>query len=285
MESESSARPFVSIVTTVRNEEAHLRPLLESLIPQEPPFEIVLVDGGSYDSTFALAEEYGRRYPGQIRPFRRATSRGEGRNVGVAAAKGELIAFIDGDCVADPGWLGALRDGFSESPVVAGKTVPIVVSKFGELERVELYVAGSDVTYPSSNLGYRRSLFQKLGGFDPRFVTAEDIDLNLRAVRAGVTIRYVPEAVVFHRPRATWPTFVRQAFWNGYGRKQLTEKHGSLWERYRIERLATDQHGYVALVRLGAAMTGYLARVLTGGHERLGTPSSRSAAGLGSDRI
>jgi hypothetical protein len=74
---------------------------------------------------------------------------------------------------------------------------------------------------------------------------------------------------------------VRQAFWNGYGRKQLTEKHGSLWERYRIERLAADQHGSVALMRLGAALTGYLARVLTGGNERLGLSEDRRTAARG----
>ncbi len=284
MGSEPSAGPFVSIVVTVRNEEAHLRPLLESLIVQEPPFEIVVVDGGSYDSTFSIAQEYARRYPERVRAIRRVTSRGEGRNVGVEAARGDLIAFIDGDCVASPAWLAALRRGLADSSVAAGKTVPIVASKFGELERVELYIAGSDVTYPSCNLGYQRALFQKLGGFDPRFVTAEDIDLNLRAVRTGVSIRYIPDAIVFHRPRATWPAFVRQAFWNGYGRKQLTEKQGSLWERYRIERLATDQHGYVALIRLGAAMAGYLARVLTGGGERLGTAASRDSARAGADR-
>ncbi len=270
MGSEPPAPPLVSIVITVRNEEGHLASLLDSLIVQEPPFEILIVDGDSRDATFAIAQEYARRYPDRVTATRRPTSRGAGRNLGVEMARGELVAFTDGDCVADPAWLAGIRRGFALAPVVAGRTVPIVASKFGELDRVELYLAGSDVTYPSCNLGYRRSLFRELGGFDPRFITAEDIDLNLRAVRAGASIQYVPEAVILHRPRATWPAFVRQAFWNGYGRKQLTEKQGSLWERYRIERLAAGQRGYVAMIRLGAAVIGYLARVLTGGRDRLG---------------
>ncbi|MGI0055678.1 MAG: glycosyltransferase [Thermoplasmata archaeon] len=270
MESESRRSAFLSVVVTVRNEAPYLARLLDSLIRQSPPLEIIVVDAESRDATFTIAESYALRAPGLVRVLRRASSRGEGRNIGVDLARGEFVAFTDGDCCADPGWLDAMRQGFREGTIVAGRTVPMSPSKFGALERVELYLEGSDVTYPSCNLGYSRDLFRRLGGFDPRFITAEDIDLNLRAVREGATIHYAPDAVIRHLPRTSWPAFLRQAFWNGYGRKQLTEKHGQLWSRYRIERLAADQHGAVALLRLGAAVAGYLARVLTGAGERLG---------------
>ena len=281
MPSEPASRAFVSVVITIRNEGPHLRPLFDSLIAQEPPFEIVVVDAESRDNSFAIVQEYARRAPDRIRALRRASGRGEGRNIGVREARGEWVVFTDGDCVVDPGWLAALRRGFASAPIVAGTTVPIVASRFGELDRVELYLAGSDVTYPSCNLGYERRLFLSLGGFDARFVTAEDIDLNLRAVRSGARILHVPDAIVRHRPRASWPAFLRQAFWNGYGRKQLTEKHGSLWDRYRIERLAAGQHGSVAIVRLIAALTGYLARVLTGGADRIAFEEPSGAAPTG----
>jgi len=274
--SDPNPRALVSVVITVRNEAAHLPSLLESLVVQEPPFEVVVVDAESRDDSFKIVRNFARKDPARFRAIRQACSRGEGRNLGVALARGEFVAFTDGDCVADPGWLAAFRTAFATSDVVAGRTVPRAPSRFSELERVELYLRGSDVTYPSCNLGYRRELFNALGGFDARFITAEDIDLNLRAVLAGHHPLYAPDAVIYHRARATWPQFVRQAFWNGYGRKQLTEKHGSLWERYRIERLAAGQHGAVALVRLGAAFTGYLARVLTGGGDRLDVPPRRS---------
>jgi len=140
---------------------------------------------------------------------------------------------------------------------------------YANLERVELYQGGNDVTFPSCNLAYRRSLFLQLGGFDPRFITAEDIDLNLRAVQAGVHIRYIPEAIVYHRMRPTWFRFLYQAFWNGYGRKQLTEKHGTLWGNYRYRRLLTGQRTMLSWARLVAALTGYFTRVVTGGGRRL----------------
>jgi cellulose synthase/poly-beta-1,6-N-acetylglucosamine synthase-like glycosyltransferase len=211
-----------------------------------------------------------------VRVFRRAGSRGFGRNAGVRAAAGEFVAFIDGDCFADSSWLKELRHAFATAAVIAGRTVTVGKPHYGLLERVELFQSGYDVTYPSCNLAYRRELFERLGGFDVRFITAEDIDLNLRAVRTGAAIRFVPSAVVYHQTRTTFLRFLYQAFWNGYGRKQLTEKHGSLWGRYRIRRLIWGQRGVIAWARLSAALGGYLARVFAGSGQRLSYEADRT---------
>ncbi len=270
MGSENDRARLISVVITVRNEEHHLTQLLESLRVQEAPFEVVVVDSESRDRTFEIAQAFARREPGQFRVLEQAGSRGIGRNAGVRAARGGSVAFIDGDCFADSNWLARLRAALGASGVVAGRTVNVGKPRYGQLERVELFQSGYDVTYPSANLAYHRDLFEQLGGFDPRFITAEDIDLNLRAVRTGASIRYVPEAVVYHHMRTTFVRFLYQAFWNGYGRKQLTEKHGSLWGRYRVLRLIEGQRGAVAWARLSAAFAGYTARVLTGRRRRLG---------------
>lgn len=269
MGSSPAERPFVSIVITVRNEERHLARLLESLRGQEPPFEIVLVDALSRDRTWAIAEAFDRAHPELLRSARRGGSRGVGRNLGVAMGRGPLVAFIDGDCFADTGWLAALREGASAGEIVAGRTVLVGSPEYGRLERVELYERGSDVTYPSCNLLYPRSLFLALGGFDARFITAEDIDLNLRAVAAGARIVPATSAVVYHSARASLLRFLYQAFWNGYGRKQLTEKHGTLWGRYRVRRLLSNQRSVIAWARIVAALGGYASRIVGGAGERL----------------
>ncbi len=269
MGSDAADGSLISIVTTVRNEEAHLGRLLESLLGQAPPFEIVLVDAESRDRTVEIARAFARDHPGLLRLIEHPGSRGVGRNVGVDAARGAYVAFIDGDCFADSGWLATLRGGLAPGVVLAGKTVAVGKPRFGQLERVELYQGGFDVTYPSCNLVYERARFLRLGGFDPRFITAEDIDLNLRAVAAGTEIRYAPDAIVFHHVRETFVRFLYQAFWNGYGRKQLTEKHGNLWGRYRVRRLLSGQKGPIAWSRLTAAFLGYVFRVVTGGSKRL----------------
>jgi glycosyltransferase involved in cell wall biosynthesis len=265
--------PFVSVVITVRNEAPHLPALFDSLLRQDPPFEIVLVDAQSRDGTEAVVAKYARDHPGIVRYIEHSGSRGIGRNEGARQAKGAQLLFIDGDCIADSDWLAQLRTGLTDSVVAAGRTIAVGRPAYANLERVELYQGGSDVTFPSCNLAYQRSLFLQLGGFDPRFITAEDIDLNLRAVQAGAQIRYVPKAIVYHRMRPTWVRFLYQAFWNGYGRKQLTEKHGLLWGNYRYRRLLQGQRSVLSWARLVAAMAGYFTRVVTGRGRRLTGPA------------
>lgn len=249
---------LISVVTTVRNEERHLAALLDSLLVQEPPFELIVVDAYSEDATWDIAQDYAARNPGAVRALRQGGSRGVGRNAGVEQARGEFVAFIDGDCIASPTWLKALRAASAKSPVVAGRTILMGYRPFVELNRVELHQHGVDVTYPSANLLYKAALLRALKGFDPRFATAEDIDLNFRAVSAGATIVFEEHAVVYARARDTFFGFFRQAFWNGYGRKQLTLKHGALWGHYSIDRFIVDYNSIWYLVRLAFGFLGYL---------------------------
>jgi glycosyltransferase involved in cell wall biosynthesis len=271
---------LVSVVITVKNEGPHLRRLFESLLVQEPPFEVILVDAFSRDDSFDIASEFAQRYPDRFHAVQRAGSRGHGRNTGAEMARAQLLAFTDGDCVADSQWLASLRRAWAAADVVVGRSVAIGKAQYAALDRVELFVHGSDVTAPSCNLGYRSALFQRLGGFDTRFVTAEDIDLNLRALESGALLRETPDAVIYQAMRGTFVQFLYQAFWNGYGRKQLTEKHGSLWGSYRVRRLIATQRSVIAWARLTAATGGYMFRVFTGGAHRMyptGAPVSPSA--------
>jgi len=245
-----------SVVVTVRNEERSLAALLDSLVTQEPPLEVVLVDAHSTDRTREIARTYAERFE-FLRVYEEGGTRGAGRNYGVQRSDAPYVAFIDGDCIASPFWLRNLRAATSTAEVVAGKTVSIGYKAFEALERVPLYYRGFDITHPSCNLAYPRERFLAIGGFDEWFTTAEDIDLNLRAVQAGATIGFAPEAIVYNRTRGSYYDFLRQAFWNGAGRKQLTMKHGALWSSYRPSMLFRTQASPAALLRLASALLGY----------------------------
>lgn len=260
---------FISIVITVRNEEKHISDLLDSLVIQEPPFEIIIVDAHSEDKTREIVKKYQEDYD-FIHLYEKGGSRGVGRNYGVQKASGDYVAFTDGDDIVNPFWLTEIRRSFREgADVVAGKTIYIGYGPWERLERVELFYRGFDVTFPSCNLAYRKGLFEKIGGFDPWFVTAEDIDLNMRAVDAGAKIVYNPRAIVYHRTRDSFYSFAKQAFWNGYGRKQLTMKHGRLWGKYKPQRMINPkQISLWGSIRLVFALMGYLACKLYG--EKLG---------------
>ena len=255
---------LISVVITVRNEEKNIANLLDSLLIQEKPFEVVIVDAHSTDNTIGLIKKYQKKYS-FIKLYVMGGTRGVGRNYGVKMAKGEAVAFIDGDDIPNPFWLKELRkSALKGADVVAGRSIAIGYRPFEELERVELDYKGYDVTYPSCNLLYGKSLFEKIGGFDPWFITAEDIDLNIRAVRAGAKLVYNPRAIVYHKTRDTFMGFFKQAFWNGYGRKQLTMKHGNLWGRYKPTNMLDHHFTFCYAVRLGIALLGYTACRLYG---------------------
>ena len=249
---------LISVVTTVRNEARNIAALLDSLVVQEPPLEVVVVDAYSQDGTPDIVRQYEKRYD-YIHLYFRGGTRGAGRNFGIERARGEAVAFIDGDAIANPFWIHELREGLGETDIVAGQTLSIGYRPFEDLERVELIVGDIDVTHPSSNLAYRTDVLRDVGGFDEWFVTAEDIDLNLRSVRAGHRIAYRPMAIVYHRTRDSYFDFVRQAFWNGAGRKQLTLKHGVLWSHYRPFDMFRQRTTFFSLLRLSGALLGYAA--------------------------
>ncbi len=255
----------MSIVITVRNEERYISYLLDSLVIQEQPFEIIIVDAHSTDATREIVKKYQERYD-FIHLYEKGGSRGVGRNYGVEKASGNFVAFTDGDDLVNPFWLKEIRKSFKEgADVVAGKTIYIGYGPWEKLERVELFYKGMDVTYPSCNLAYRKELFKEIGGFDPWFITAEDIDLNMRAVEHGAKIVYNPNAIVYHRTRDSFFSFAKQAFWNGYGRKQLTIKHGRLWNQYKPQNMINpSQLSFWGTVRLGFAIMGYIACKLYG---------------------
>ncbi len=248
-----------SVVVTVRNEEARVGRLLASLVGQDGLHEVVLVDAASTDGTVAQARAFEGRLP--LRIVVEPCSRGAGRNRGAALATGDLLAFIDADCEAAPGWVAALAAawGGDAQRAVAGRTTVVGPRRYARLHRVELPHRGQDTTWPSCNLAYPKAVFDGLGGFDPAFVTAEDIDLNYRAVEAGVTLAQAPEACVTAQSRAALGGFLRQAYWNGYGRKQLTLKHGDLWHEYSLRRLLSlDALSPWAVLRLASGLVGYL---------------------------
>lgn len=249
---------LISVVTTVRNEARNIAALLDSLVVQEPPIEILVVDSGSEDPTREIVQRYERTYD-FVHLFVRGGTRGAGRNFGIEKARGEAVAFIDGDAIASPFWVKELREALASADVVAGRSIQIGYRPFEDLERVELYVRGTDVTHPSSNLAYKKAALREIGGFDEWMITAEDIDLNLRAVLEGHRIVFRTNAIIYHRTRDSYFDFVRQAFWNGVGRKQLTLKHGSLWGAYRPFEMLRQRATFWSLLRLGAALTGYAA--------------------------
>src|SRR6266480_1528925 len=115
---------LISVITTVRNEARNISALLDSLVVQEGPIEIIVVDSYSTDATRDIVRGYEQRYE-FVHLYVVGGTRGTGRNFGIRKARGEAVAFIDGDAIANPFWLKELREGLAGHDIVAGRTIQI----------------------------------------------------------------------------------------------------------------------------------------------------------------
>lgn len=205
------AGPDISVVIPHLNQPEHLRRCLASLRDQTdaPPHEIIVVDNGSPAPPEALCAEFGARLLHQPAP-----GPGLARNAGVEAARAPVLAFIDADCRADPGWLAAIAARFAapETEVLGGdvriaRADPVRPTLLEAYEsvyayRMEEYIRRQGFT-GTGNLAIRRAVFDAVGPFGGIGI-AEDRDWGQRARAMGHVTRYAPEMRVHHPARPTF---------------------------------------------------------------------------------
>jgi len=212
------------------NRRELLRRALESLEAQRRvDFETIVVDNGSADgSAEMVAREFAPRPALNLRLIVNPVNRGfcAANNQGIAASRAPLVALLNNDAEADPGWLAALRGAFEHGPRVGmaaskilGWEDPTRIDKAGhliypdgqnrgrgsgEVDRGQ-YDRREETLWPDGCAAmYRRAMLDEIGGFDEDFFAyGDDAELGLRARIAGWTCLYIPEAVVRHHRGAT----------------------------------------------------------------------------------
>lgn len=214
----------VSVVVCTRDRPRDLERCLESLVALDPPaHEVIVVDNcPATGATRELCARFPVEYvlepqPGQSRA----------RNRGLAHATGELVAFTDDDCVADPGWLSGLAREYADQRVMAvtGVVVPLELEtpsqylfeaqggfrrgfKRRVLDGVRVEPATSaGLAGAGANATFRRRVFDEIGPFcewlgpGTPVRAADDNDIFCRILSAGYTIVYDPGLLVWHRHR------------------------------------------------------------------------------------
>lgn len=216
----------LSVVVPVRDAAATLREQLDALVAQEwaRPFEVVIVDNNSRDTTRTLVMEYVAA-DGLVRLVEAAADIGVAysRNVGIAAPRGRAVAICDGDDVVAPGWVAHMGAALANHELVAGRLdvdrlnpAWVVESRGRAIERGPYRFANLFEFAPGCNLGVQRQLIDRIGGFDQRYLGCEDIEFSFRAWRSGVSVHYEPEALVHYRYRHSIGALWHQA--RAYGR-------------------------------------------------------------------
>ena len=205
--------PAISVVVPHLNQQAMLERCLASLGAQNYPrsqFEVIVVDNGSEE----LPEAIVSGMPGARLAVERQAGPGPARNRGVSLAKGEVLAFIDADCVAAPGWLSAISERFASAgpQVILGGDVRVGRANpphYTALEAYENIYAYRQKTYiqtkgfsGTGNLAVRRHDFDVIGPF-AGIDQAEDRAWGRQARLHGFVFEYLPGMIVYHPARTS----------------------------------------------------------------------------------
>jgi len=219
------AWPRISVVVCSYNGGRTIRDACEGLRHLDyPNYEVIVVDDGSTDDTAAIARAYDVRL---IRTPNRGLS--SARNTGLAAATGEIVAYLDDDAYPDPHWLNYLAATFlstSHAGVGGPNIAPAGDGPIAECVArapggpVHVLITDREAEHiPGCNMAFRTAFLEAIGGFDPRFRTAgDDVDVCWRLQDRGWTLGYHPTALVWHHRRNSLRTYWKQQI--GYGRAE-----------------------------------------------------------------
>ncbi|MEZ4599055.1 MAG: glycosyltransferase [Syntrophotaleaceae bacterium] len=176
------------------------------------------------------------------------------RNLGWKAARGDIIAFTDDDCVPQSGWLA--KGTASMGKGIAGAGGRVLVPIPDSPTDYELDASGLERSrFVTANCFYRRSALESVGGFDENFRLAwrEDSDLYFRLIKGGFGLVETPEAVVVHPTRTVrWGVSIRQQKKSQFN-ALLYKKHPDL---YRQLQPSPPWHYYGIVLALPMFATG-----------------------------
>lgn len=202
------ADPKITVLLPVHNAAAHLRTAVDSILAQEGvEFELLVIDDGSTDGSGDLVEAY--RDP-RIRFVRLEENQGLPRalNLGLEAAKGRLVARMDGDDESVPGRLAAQAEHLEQTgAVLVGSHWECmdddgaVYGRYGhpdDQEEIARLLAVPQNLFPHGSFMFDREAVQEIGGYNEQFIYTQDLELMVRLARAG-TIRIVEQVLYRHR--------------------------------------------------------------------------------------
>ncbi|WP_347304500.1 glycosyltransferase [Croceibacterium sp. TMG7-5b_MA50] len=257
-----------SIVINTYNRADYLEDAIRGVTQLDyPAYELIVVNGPSTDATSQVLAAWADRV--KIRQCD-VPNLSVSRNIGIEAAAGDIVAFLDDDAVPHPQWLTNLAKHYADHEVggVGGFTVDntgvqwqvckTVCDRFGNAHSVDLFFDERQLNFPGTpyypsllgtNSSFRREALHAIGGFDHTFAyLLDETDVCLRLVDAGWQIVYEPDALVFHqfaqshvrttsrKPRTLYPSVVSVSYFASVhgrhdGRARLSDELSGYEER------------------------------------------------------
>lgn len=191
--------PYVSIIVPVYNGAKFIAEAIESICVQDyDPLEIIIVDDGSTDETSSIAQSFK-----DIRYIRQENQGvAAARNTGIECSRGELIAFLDADDIWAQNKLHLQVDHMTRHPDIGytlGKQRNFLEAGMDKpfWLREELLFEDHTGFLPTSVI--RRSIFERIGLFNPAYKICEDVEWFSRVTDAAIPMLVVPEVVLYRR--------------------------------------------------------------------------------------
>jgi glycosyltransferase involved in cell wall biosynthesis len=263
----SDSRPFVSVIIPCRNEERFIASCLDSILQGDYPkerLEVIVIDGRSNDRTSWILTQYSHRYP-QIRILdnpRRITP--AALNIGLRAARGEVIARADAHAIYPTSYLSLLVSALKETG--ADSVGGVIETRPGADTTVARAIAlamshplgvgnshfrvGSTTRRTVDHVPFfccRKEVFDRLGGFDEELIRNQDGEFSTRLICQGGRIVLIPEVVSQYFARDTMGKLARMFYQYGYFKVLTTRKVG---------RVMTVRQVVPAALMLSLASTG-----------------------------
>jgi cellulose synthase/poly-beta-1,6-N-acetylglucosamine synthase-like glycosyltransferase len=270
------ASPLISITVCVRNGAHWIDDCMTALCAQTyRPLEIIAVDDGSTDGSNELLQQWqisqvdsSVGIPIQVLS-QEPLGLSAGRNKALNISKGEWVAITDIDCRPRPDWITRMFASSEGMDAVTGRVIfdegRTSVSRLRSRTIAWKYSTRSaDVTLANGPCSmFKRVNLISLGGFDPSWYHAEDMEVSMKLIQTGGNIRYEPEAVVDHVAENSLKIFLQK-------RRRDARAHTRIMRKYRGVKLDFSKDGMliafllIPYIALSATMVNFLDPVITG---------------------
>ncbi len=220
----------VSVVISVYNRKDLMKKTIDAMLRSDyKNYEIVAVDGGSTDGTLEMLNAYAKKSKRLKILVDKTPGRNAARNTGIDMAKGEIVIFVDSDCIVEKNWMEEIVKPFSDKSVggVIGRTAADKKGLFW------YHMENDYLQFIGHNSAYRMSIIKKIGGFDKRFkIAREDTDLAWSVIESGYKMVYCEKARMTHISKKVSVFYriknQRTFLYDGL----LIRKHAKLYKKY-----------------------------------------------------
>ncbi|WP_100640498.1 glycosyltransferase [Marinobacter salexigens] len=214
----AKSSPYFSIVIPAYNEEEHIGSCLQAIFNADydsSQYEVIVVDNGSQDKTYETAVKFGRAKVFQLLEG----NVGAVRNYGAKKARGEMLVFLDADCLIDNGWLNRAENLITDYPNCAYGGSAKLPCNATWVETSWLLETKGQPTLPKHLIGastmLSKELFLKLNGFDELVSSGEDTDLHRRLASKNIHIFISNALDITHLGNAkTCTQFIKRQIWH-----------------------------------------------------------------------